>query len=138
MPMNSLERQLAKHEGLRLKPYRCTAGKLTIGYGRNLEDNGITKAEALTMLRNDIANVKAELERLGWWRRLDDTRQDVIANMAFNIGLTRLLTFKRMIAAIEDADYTKAADEMMDSKWAAQVGSRAVELARKMKGEDNE
>lgn len=138
MPMNSLERQLAKHEGLRLKPYQCTAGKLTIGYGRNLEDNGITKAEALTMLRNDIANVKSELERLGWWRRLDDARQDVIANMAFNIGLTRLLTFKRMIAAIEDADYTKAADEMMDSKWAAQVGSRAVELARKMKGEDNE
>lgn len=138
MPMNILERQLVKHEGLRLKPYRCTAGKLTIGYGRNLDDNGITKAEALTMLRNDIANVKAELERLGWWRRLDDTRQDVIANMAFNIGLTRLLTFKRMIAAIEDAEYTKAADEMMDSKWAAQVGSRAVELARKMKGEDNE
>lgn len=133
--MNKLERQLAKHEGLRLKPYMDSVGKLTIGYGRNLEDNGISKHEALTLLRNDIATAQQELSHYRWWRQLDQGRQDVITNMAFNMGLPRLLTFKRMIAAIEQGNYTKAADEMLDSKWAVQVGNRAVELAMQMKGD---
>jgi len=129
----NLERQLIRHEGLRLKPYRDTVGKLTIGVGRNLDDNGISEQEAISMLRHDIATVKQELERYGWYNRLDPNRQDVIANMCFNMGLPTLLKFQRMIAAIDNHDYNLAADEMLDSRWAEQVGQRAVELARIMR-----
>jgi lysozyme len=133
--MNNLERQLLRHEGLKLKPYRDTVGKLTIGIGRNLDDNGISESEALTMLRNDIAEVKSSLERFKWYERIDANRQDVIANMCFNMGLPTLLKFKRMIKALEDHNYNQAANEMLDSKWAQQVGNRAVELARIMRND---
>src|SRR5690554_4120050 len=128
--MNKLEKTLARHEGLRLKPYRDTVGKLTIGYGRNLDDAGISEDEALVMMRNDIAVSRRELSQYDWFRRLDESRQGVLINMRFNLGLPRLLTFRRMIAALDNGDYNKAADEMLDSRWAEQVGNRAVELAR--------
>jgi lysozyme len=128
----SLIDQIKRHEGLRLKLYVCPAGKLTIGYGRNLEERGITDDEALLMLHNDIMSARNEVNALSWFRGLDGVRQDVIVNMAFNLGLTKLLGFKKMIAAIKTRDYSTAAIEMLDSKWYADVGDRAVELARIM------
>jgi len=129
----TLEDTLIRHEGLRLKPYRCTAGKLTIGIGRNLDDIGISEAEARLMLRNDIVNAEAELRRsFTWFDRLSPLRQQVLINMAFNIGLPRLKGFRNMLAALERNDYNRAAAEMLDSRWARQVKGRATELANWM------
>ncbi len=121
---------LLKHEGLRLKPYQCTAGKLTIGVGRNLESRGITESEAMHLLANDIMQTYRELgEKLPWFRTLDDTRQLALVDMAFNLGVDGLLRFKRMLAYLHVKDYAKAAAEALDSLWAKQVGARALTIA---------
>jgi lysozyme len=125
---------LVLHEGLRLKPYRCTAGKLTIGVGRNLDDNGITQAEAFALLENDILAVEADLDRTWpWWREMTDARQQVLADMCFNLGLTRLGGFVNTLAAMKRGDYEAAANGMLASLWASQVGRRAQRLAKMMR-----
>ena len=130
MTPTEFESMLVRHEGLRLFPYECTAGKLTIGVGRNLEDVGITEDEAIYLLRNDIARCAAELAQAKpIVKSLDDVRYFVLLNMAFNLGITRLLKFKKMWEAIEDSRYTDAALEMQDSRWCEQVGGRCKELA---------
>ena len=135
--MKSIEEQLVLHEGLKLNPYRCPAGKLTIGVGRNLEDKGISMAEALFLLRNDVEEVRTQLERYPWYTQLDPVRQKVLIDMAFNLGIGGLMQFRKMLAALEAGDYGKTADEMLDSKWARQVGKRAQRLAEMMRtGED--
>ncbi len=135
--MHSIEDQLILHEGLRLKPYRCTAGKLTIGVGRNLEDKGISHDEAMMLLRNDIAEVTAQLERFDWFRALGPVRRKVLIDMCFNLGMAGLMGFKQMIEALKRADYERAADEMVSSKWYRQVGERGRRLERMMRtGED--
>lgn len=125
--------QLQRHEGLRLKPYRDSVGKWTIGYGRNLDDRGISEDEAGFMLDNDIDQVVAELERMPLYLSLDSVRQVVLANMAFNMGVPTLLEFRRMLGALARGEWNRAADEMLDSKWARQVGDRAVELSELMR-----
>ncbi len=125
-----LRDELIRDEGLRLKPYVDSAGKVTIGFGRNLDDKGITADEASVLLMNDIAETCLALDRaLPWFSRLDDVRQRVLANMAFNVGVRGLLKFSYMLAAVENGDWTTAARGMRDSKWAKQVGSRAVRLS---------
>ena len=124
---------IKKHEGLRLKPYKCTAGKLTIGYGRNLEDMGITQEEAEQMLHNDIQNCYSECSKFSFWNKLNEARQAVLIDMCFNLGITRLKGFKKMLAALEVGAYYRAAAEMLDSKWAREVKTRATELAEIMK-----
>ena len=129
----AMTRQLRLHEGERLKPYRCTAGKLTIGVGRNLEDRGITAAESAMLLANDIAREETELVRaLPWVAQLDEVRQRVLLDMSFNLGLAGLLGFKNTLAAIQAGDYQRGATMMLDSKWARQVGGRAERLSRMM------
>lgn len=130
--------RIKKHEGLRLKPYRCTAGKLTIGYGRNLEDNGITEEEAHFLLMNDLKKSWDECcKAFSWISKMDKIRQGVIVELCFNMGLGRLKGFKKMLAACERGDYETASVEMLDSLWARQVGQRAKTLADIMKGKDN-
>jgi lysozyme len=125
-----LQQDLIRDEGLHLKPYRDTAGKLTIGVGRNLDDVGVTRDEALMLLANDIAALPGALDRaLPWWRGLDEPRARSLANMAFNLGASRLLEFRRMLGALRAGDYETAAREAMNSKWAAQVGQRANRIA---------
>lgn len=135
MPMNRqlLRSQLERHEGLRLKPYQDTVGKLTIGYGRNLEDVGISRDEADFMLDNDIDQVERQLKTVDEYRDLDPVRQTVIANMVYNLGFAGLMGFKNMWAAIGRRDWNSASEEMMQSKWARQVGVRAVELSEIMR-----
>ena len=126
-------RQLRLHEGERLKPYRCTAGKLTIGVGRNLEDRGISAAESAYLLGNDIDAHWRELVRaLPWVEQLDEVRQRVLLDMAFNLGIGGLLGFKNTLATIKAGDFQKASRMMLDSKWANQVGFRADRLATMM------
>jgi len=121
---------LKRDEGLRLKPYRCSAGKLTIGYGRNLEDVGITEAEAEILLEHDIRRSLADLDRaLPWWRGLPAPQQRGLINMRFNLGLTRLLGFKKMLAALQAGNGKLASEEALSSKWADQVGARARRIA---------
>jgi len=132
--MRSLTEQLILHEGLRQNPYYCTAGKLTIGVGRNLEAVGISKAEAMFMLENDIIRVMAELdEHLSWWRDLSQTRRHVLVDMAFNLGVFGLLKFQNALKAMQEERFADAAVEMLDSRWAQQVGNRAKTLAKMMK-----
>lgn len=130
---DAMVRQLRLHEGERLKPYRCTAGKLTIGVGRNLEDRGITREESAMLLANDIAAEERELlNALPWVATLDEVRQRVLLDMSFNMGLIGLLGFKRTLATIQAGEYQAAATMMLDSKWAKQVGQRAERLSRMM------
>ena len=76
MNRDDLRSMLVLHEGLRLRPYKCTAGKMTIGVGRNLDDNGITQAEAFALLENDIIAVEADLDRTWpWWRQMSEARR---------------------------------------------------------------
>jgi len=135
MDRQLLRSQLERHEELRLKPYLDTAvpPRLTIGYGRNLDDAGISREESDYMLANDIDKVERELDTIDEYVALDRIRQTVIANMSFNLGFNGLLQFKRMWAAIGRCDYEKAAKEMLDSKWKTQVGYRALELAEIMR-----
>ena len=125
---------LIQDEGMRLKPYRCSAGKLTIGVGRNLDDVGITEEEALMLLKRDIRHVlKTCRETFSWFFGLSEVRQIVVASMIFNLGISRFLRFKKTIAYIQAQDVERAAVEMLDSKWATQVGRRADRLAHMMR-----
>lgn len=131
---DALRQQLIAHEGVRFFPYTDTAGKLTIGVGRNLTDVGISPQEANTLLDNDINGAVAGLNRRWpWFPTLDPMRQRVLIDMAFNLGITGLAGFPKMLAAVEAGAYDEAADEMLDSTWAKQVGTRAVKLAAMMR-----
>ena len=127
--ISRLEEMLIRHEGKRSLPYECSAGKISVGVGRNLEDNPLTDDEIMYLLRNDIVRSETELNRYSWFRMMDDARRDACINLVFNLGLTRFRQFKRMIKAFEDRDYERAADELLDSKYAFQVGQRAKELS---------
>lgn len=129
--MNARE-QLQRDEGLKLKPYLDTVGKLTIGYGRNLDDVGISLAEAELMLDHDMSRAAAAvLARIPWAHTLDEVRFAVLVNMAF-AGIGTLLTFKKMLAAMERRDWSTAAKELLDSKYRRQVGMRAERLAKQL------
>lgn len=133
MNKTKLTEQLKIHEGLRLKPYRDTVGKLTLGIGRNLEDKGISEQEALFMLNNDVDYFYGQLnKKLTWFKALDDVRQNVLVNMAFNLGVAGLLSFKMTLYAISKGHFNQAATEMLNSVWATQVGQRAIELSKQM------
>ena len=124
---------LIRHEGMRLRAYKCSAGKVTIGCGRNCDDIGITREEALYLLNNDIARVVGEaVGAFPWFNFLNPPRQDVILSMLFNLGLEGFKNFKQTIEAITNGNFERAAQEMLDSTWHKQVGQRAVELAKIM------
>lgn len=125
-----LER-LEKHEGLRLKCYRCTAGKLTIGIGRNLDDVGISEDEARYLLNNDVEKAEKELlKACPWSSSIGKRRFYVLVEMVFNLGIARFKQFKNMLSACEKGDWEKAAEQALDSAWHKQVGKRAETLAK--------
>ena len=130
--MKRLIAMLQRHEGLRLKPYKCTAGKLSIGYGRNLDDMGISEVEAMVLLRHDIERCYDELNVFSWFADLDQVRQEALVDMLFNLGLPTFLEFKKTLKFVAEGKYSQAAEEMLRSKWADQVGDRAKELAYMM------
>ena len=131
---NPLPRLLVRHEGIRLRPYTDTVGKLTIGIGRNLDDKGITEDEALYLLRNDVEEARRGLDKaIPWWLWLDEVRQAVLLDMAFNMGVRGLLGFIVTLPLIQEGRYAEAADAMLKSKWARQVKGRAAELAVMMR-----
>jgi len=105
-------------------------GKVTVGVGRNLTDKGLTMAESDLLLQNDIAYVTEGLKKFfPWTETLDDARNGVLQNMAFNLGLGGLAEFRNMLGALEQGKWDDAAAEMENSKWAKEVGARASRLA---------
>ena len=133
MVFEEVKKKITAHEGLVLKPYKDSVGKLTIGVGRNLDDNGIRPDEADLMLTNDIKSAELDIENnFNFYKDLSHIRQFVLIDMVFNLGISRLLGFKKMISALNLGDYRTAANEMLDSKWATQVGKRATDLAKMM------
>lgn len=131
----TLKEQLIRDEGLRLHPYKDSVGKLTVGVGRNLDDVGISQPEAEYLLNNDILDATNRLEQaLPWTAGLEEVRLAVLINMAFNMGVGALLGFRKFLADVQGGDYQSASQEMLNSKWAEQVGPRAHRLALQMEG----
>lgn len=131
--IDNLADQLRRDEGVRLSPYVDTVGKVTIGVGRNLTDVGISNDEANDMLENDIRKAVASCNGLPWFNTMDYPRQAAILNMCFNLGFTGLLHFTHMLAALQKGDWETAAQEMLNSAWASQVGDRAKRLAEQIR-----
>jgi len=155
--VKTIEQQLELHEGFRQRTYRCTAGKLSIGIGRNLDDvgirpaetaklgitkgsviaGGVTRPQALALLAFDIAAARETLDDLvPNWRGLDPVRRKVLEDMAFNMGHATLAQFKNTLAAVARRDFKATATGMRTSKWYGQVGAdpgeRGWRLARMM------
>ena len=147
--------KLIHHEGMVLTVYEDSLGIETIGIGRNLKDRGITKeeldymdipnmdivyqhgiteADARYLALNDIRIVENELCRVHKCvENLDSARQLILMDMAYNMGVPRLCKFVKMWNAIYEERFDIAAMEMLDSRWAKQVGSRAVKLSDAMR-----
>lgn len=137
MNRDILENELERDEGFRPYAYRDSLGFLTIGYGRMVDQRaggGITRDEARYLLNNDLDEVEADLDaHFSWWREMTETRQRVLANMAFNLGIAKLKRFTNTLAAMERGDYEAAAKGMLASLWAQQVKGRAERLAEMMR-----
>ena len=129
---DELIKQLKRHEGVELKPYKCTSDKLTIGVGRNLEDVGISEAEAEYLLMNDLSRFMKMANEFDWYAGLNDARKAVIISMLFNLGRGGFNKFLKFKQALAEGDHLTASREMMDSRWAKQVKGRAVELSKQM------
>ena len=127
----NIKRLLLQQEGLKLHPYRCTAGKWSIGIGRNLSDKGITYKEALYLFNNDIDQCINDLDVFffpGQFKFFPENIQSVLVNMRFQLGHTGLKKFNKMLAAFKKMDYTEAAIQMRGSYWYLQVPKRAKKL----------
>ncbi|PAF49274.1 hypothetical protein BKH41_03785 [Helicobacter sp. 12S02232-10] len=138
---------IKKHEGYRGQVYLDTASIETIGYGRNLKQYPLSeeeqrniklnfgvygKKEAQEWLKNHLEELYNELYQYRWFKNLDATRQSIILDMAYNLGIPRLLLFKKMILALNSKDYSNASREMLNSSWAMQVKDRAKRLSQLM------
>lgn len=146
MLMDEVMERLIFHEGLSLMPYKCPAGYLTIGVGRNLITNpftdkeklvvgdwvhGITKNAALYLLKNDVVRtIKLCRDNLPFWSSLDPERRYALLDMCFNMGINKLLHFKKMLACMEIGDYQGAAKECLNSKYGKELKKRAARIAK--------
>jgi lysozyme len=130
--MDKLLAMLKRHEGVETHAYECSEGKVTVGVGRNIDKEGgigLSDDEVDYLLQNDVERVIKELAaEYPWFNDLDDVRRDAMVDISFNLGATRLRLFKRALAAMEVGNYAEASTEFLDSKWARQVGGRALEL----------
>jgi len=141
MPENNnrrddLVRLLTRHEGRRAFPYTDTAGRLTIGVGRNLTDRGLSADEIDYLLANDIALAKSICaDQFGpAFAGASPARRRALMSMAFNLGGPRLAGFTRLRGAMMQGDWDAVAAEALDSRWAAQTGHRATDIAAMLRG----
>ena len=130
MNIEKIKKQLIDHEGLRLFPYRCTAGKLTIGVGHNLDAKGISEGVAMLLLGNDIAEVIHDLtsEHFQAFYSMPEKIQHVLIDMRFQLGAGGFRKFKKMIAAVDNSDWHEMTIQMAKSTWYRQVPNRAKKL----------
>tara|TARA_R100000935_G_scaffold58476_1_gene95754 strand:+ start:324 stop:764 length:441 start_codon:yes stop_codon:yes gene_type:complete len=143
MDRNKIIKELILDEGYKTETYEDHLGFLTLGVGHLVLDvdpeikqsvgTPVPEERIRECLNNDIDIVCEELDRnLHWWRGLDDNKQRVMVNMCFNLGYPRLSKFKKFLAAMKDNNFKTAGEEMMDSKWATQVGLRAERLKQRV------
>lgn len=133
---SDLLKQIKEHEGLVLKPYKCTANKLTIGYGHNLEDNGLSKTACEFILFEDIDEAKKNLYAVftrKFFESLSDKQKIALIDMMFNLGLSRFLTFKKFILAVKNKDFIKASAEIINSRAYQQNKRRYQKLSEQIK-----
>lgn len=135
--------RLPRTEGRRLKPYKDTAGKWTVGVGHNINDNGLparcvvsiietgqlTDELVSNLLSEDIDKVLIDCKAIPFFKTLDPVRQSVLADMVFNMGIGKVLGFVNTLGCMQRSEWDAAATNMLKSKWAEQVGNRAIELA---------
>lgn len=134
MNLQRLAKQLEVDEGKRSRMYLDTVGKWTAGVGRNLSDRAFSEDEIQLMLANDIALATKDARQLiPGFDNLDDVRQEVLTNMSFNMGYAKLAGFKRFLAAVNGSEFAEASLEMLDSRWANQVGARSLRLSKAMR-----
>tara|TARA_R110000772_G_scaffold185613_1_gene296763 strand:- start:1633 stop:2061 length:429 start_codon:yes stop_codon:yes gene_type:complete len=130
--MNRLLETLRRHEGVEYFVYKDHLGYETIGVGRCISPDvglGLSNEEVNYLLLNDVKRCLVELERaFPWFKDLDEVRREAMVNLCFNLGLSRLRKFKKALAAMSEKDYILAASEFLDSRWATQVGNRAIEV----------
>jgi len=130
--MERLVKMLKLHEGVRSHAYQCSADKWTIGVGRNIDEDGglgLSSEEINVLLINDIERVKSELSaNYFWFPALDEVRQAALIDMCFNLGLSRLRGFVKALEAMSRQQFDNAAEEFLDSRWASQVGQRAIRV----------
>ena len=127
--------QLKEHEGLVLKLYRCPAGKLTIGYGHNIEDNGLSKSACEYILLEDMKEAERNLYAIFtkvFFETLNDNQKIALIDIMFNLGLSKFLTFKKFIAAVKNKDWPKASAELIDSKAYTQNKRRYKKLSEQI------
>jgi lysozyme len=134
--------ELRRDEGVRYEPYKDTMGIDTVGVGHNMESHPLpadwrfplTDVQVNWLLAQDLQSVYADLTtNLPWWLYLDDVRQRVLCNMCFNLGINRLLGFRNTLGFVRQGKWTDAAQGMLNSAWATQVGERAQRLAAMMR-----
>mgnify|MGYP001595207536 CR=1 FL=1 len=123
---------ITRHEGYRQHPYRCSAGKITIGVGRNLDDVGIDREEARYLLDRDIDRAERDLATFPWWVAVDRVRQRALIDKRFQLGPQGFRGFTKMLAACARGDWGTAAAELLDSRYHQQVGARAERLAQQL------
>lgn len=144
MDIDQLAHQLIVDEEVRTQPYDDATGKtvaagskvvgnVTLGVGRDLNAKPLKQSEYMFLLTNDINDVIHDLDmHLAWWRQMSERRQQVIANMCFNLGINHLLGFHDALKCMQAGDYQGAADNMRQSVWHTQVHDRAERLAKMM------
>lgn len=132
--MEKVIQLLRKHEGVEKHAYTCSAGYVTIGVGRNIDEVGglgLSDEEINFLLKNDIERCIVELTMaFDWFEGLDEVRKDAMINLVFNLGLSRLMKFEKALFAMSNQDWETASEEFLDSRWAEQVGARATEVAQ--------
>lgn len=119
---------IEQHEGRRRKPYKCTAGKTSIGIGRNLDDVGLSDDEIDYLFANDLKRAQDAASKYPWFAELSEVRQAAIVDMIFNLGPSRFASFRKFIQAMSERQYTLAAAELVASKWFLQVRRRASRI----------
>ena len=130
MNIERLRETITRHEGSRLNMYQDTLGIWTIGVGHNIEEKGISPAVMELMLDEDIEEAISELKRsVSFFSKMPEQVQEALVNLSFNMGIPRLMQFKKTLSYLRDGDFEAAADELLDSRYAEQVGRRADEVA---------
>jgi|TARA_R110000782_G_C14661813_1_gene397936 lysozyme len=130
MDMVRLRETITRHEGSRLQMYQDSLGIWTIGVGHNIQEKGISPKVMELMLDEDLEEAISELKRsVSFFSKMPQQVQEALVNLSFNLGIPRLMQFKKTLALLREGDFESAADELLDSRYAEQVGRRALEIA---------
>ena len=130
----SLVDSIKQGEGYRAKVYKCTEGYDTIGYGFAIKDLELDEEVCDLILDKKLDKlIDATNNKFPFLRELPQDKCEVVFEMVYQLGLTGVSKFKKMLKALERKDYDKASAEMLDSLWAKQTPNRAIKLSNKMK-----